>query len=105
MKEAPFARIFRAAGDRGWKKVRNKEITSEQGEAIVNNVPMVLDHIVPSSEVAKRAFDLAVQFNHPVYDCLYLALAEREDITLVTDDTKLVTVAKKARLARLVQAL
>jgi predicted nucleic acid-binding protein len=66
---------------------------------------MVLDHIVPSSEVAKRAFALAVQFNHPVYECLYLALAERESISLVTDDVKLVTVAKKARLARLVQAL
>ena len=88
-----------------WKKVKNQEITAEQGQAIVTNVPTVLDHIVPSSEVAKRAFDLAVQFNHPVYDCLYLALAERESITLITDDAKLVTVAKKAKLARLVQAL
>jgi predicted nucleic acid-binding protein len=88
-----------------WKKVKNQEITAEQGQAIVSNVPMILDHIVPSSEVAKRAFALAVQFNHPVYDCLYLALAERESISLVTDDAKLVTVAKKARLARLVQAL
>jgi predicted nucleic acid-binding protein len=88
-----------------WKKVKNQEITAEQGEAIVANVPMVLDHIVPSSEVASRAFALAVQFNHPVYDCLYLALAERESITLITDDAKLVNIAKKAKLARFVQAL
>jgi len=88
-----------------WKNVRNQEISAEQGHAIVNNVPMVLDHIVPSSKVAKRAFALAVQFNHPVSDCLYLALAERESITLITDDAKLVTVAKKAKLARFVQAL
>ena len=88
-----------------WKKVKNQEITAEHGRAIVTNVPTVLDHIVPSSEVAKRAFALAVQFNHPVYDCLYLALAERESITLITDDAKLVTIAKKAKLARLVQAL
>jgi predicted nucleic acid-binding protein len=88
-----------------WKKVKNQEITGEQGQAIVTNVPTVLDHIVPSSEVAKRAFDLAVQFNHPVYDCLYLALAERESITLITDDAKLVTVGKKAKLGRFVQAL
>ena len=88
-----------------WKKVKNREITVEQGEAIVANVPMVLDHLVPSSEVAKRAFDLAVQLNHPVYACLYLALAERESITLITDDAKLVTTAKKAKLAHVVQAL
>lgn len=88
-----------------WKKVKNHEISAEQGQAIVTNVPMILDHIVPSSELAQRAFDLAVQFNHPAYDCLYLALAERESIRLITDDAKLVAVAKKARLARLVQAL
>jgi predicted nucleic acid-binding protein len=88
-----------------WKKVKIQEITAEQGQAIVTSVPMVIDHIVPSSEVAERAFALAVQFNHPVYDCLYLALAERESVTLITDDAKLVTIAKKARLTRLVQAL
>ena len=88
-----------------WKKVQKHEITVEHGQAIVTNVSMILDRLVPSSKVAERAFALAVQFNHSVYDCLYLALAERESITLVTDDAKLVTVAKKAKLSRLVQAL
>lgn len=88
-----------------WKKVKLQDIATEQGQAIVNNIAMVLDNLVPSSEVAKRAFELAVQCNHPVYDCLYLALAERESCTLVTDDSKLVKVAKKAKLARLVQTL
>ena len=60
-----------------WKKVKLQDIATEQGQAIVNNIAMVLDNLVPSSEVAKRAFELAVQCNHPVYDCLYLALAER----------------------------
>lgn len=88
-----------------WKKVKNQEITPEQGQAIVTNVSLIFNHIVSSSELAQRAFALAVQFNHPVYDCLYLALAERESITLITDDAKLRTVAKKAKLAHFVQAL
>ena len=88
-----------------WKKVKIQDITAEQGQEIVNNIPMVLDYLVPSSEVAKRAFDLAVQFNHPVYDCLYLALADRESCKLITDDAQLVKVGKKAKLSRLVQAL
>ena len=71
----------------------------------MNNLPTVLDYFVPSSDLANRAFVLAVQYNHPVYDCLYLALAERESFTLVMDDAKLVTVAKRAKLAGLVQAL
>ena len=88
-----------------WKKFKNQEVTAEQGQAIVTNVPAVIDHIVPTAELAQRAFALAVQFNHPVYDCLYLALAERESITLITDDAKLVTVGKKAKLGRFMQAL
>ncbi len=40
-----------------------------------------------------------------LYDCLYLALPERDSFTLVTDDAKLVTLAKRAKLADLVQAL
>lgn len=88
-----------------WKKVKKQEITAEQGHAIVSNMPTVLDYIVPSSDLVNRAFVLAVQYNHPVYDCLYLALAERDSLTLVTDDAKLVTVAKRAKLAALVQSL
>jgi predicted nucleic acid-binding protein len=88
-----------------WKKVRNNEISVDHGQAIVNNLPMVLDRIVPSLELSERAFELAVELDHPVYDCLYLALAERDKIMLITDDAKLVTVAKKAKLIRLVQAL
>ncbi len=31
--------------------------------------------IVPSSVVMKSAFGMALDLDHPVYDCLYLALA------------------------------
>ncbi len=88
-----------------WKKVRQQEVTTEQGQAIVSNISAVLDRIVPSPDLANRAFALAVRYNHPVYDCLYLALAERESFMLVTDDAKLVTIAKRAKLGGLVQAL
>ena len=49
-----------------WKKVKKQEITAEQGQAMVNNMPTVLDYYVPSSDLASRAFVLAVQYNHPV---------------------------------------
>jgi predicted nucleic acid-binding protein len=37
-----------------------------------------------------RAFEVAKQFQQTVYDCLYVALAEREGYELVTADDKLV---------------
>jgi len=42
--------------------------------------------IVPSRAHAARAAELAEQVDHPVYDCLYLALAESEADVLMTAD-------------------
>ncbi len=35
-------------------------------------------HLVPSNELADRAFALARRLDHPVYDCTYLALVEKD---------------------------
>jgi predicted nucleic acid-binding protein len=88
-----------------WKKVNAVEISMDQGKAIVSNLPLFIDNFVPSSQLVNRAFDLAIEFNHPVYDCLYVALAERESVILITDDAKLLTLAKKAKLSRWVRSL
>jgi len=47
-----------------------------------------LDHIrmVPSRAHAARAAELAERLDHPVYDCVYLALAEAEGDVLLTAD-------------------
>jgi predicted nucleic acid-binding protein len=39
-----------------------------------------------------RAYELSSQMRIGVYDCLYVALAEREQCELVTADQRLVTV-------------
>ena len=88
-----------------WKKVKADEIPMDQGKAIVSNLPLFIDHFVLSSQLIDRAFHLAVEFSHPVYDCLYLALAEHESVILITDDAKLLTLAKKAKLSRLVRSM
>lgn len=36
----------------------------------------------------QRALDLALELRHPIYDCLYLALAQRLNRTLVTADRR-----------------
>ena len=88
-----------------WKKVKADEISIDQGKAIVSNLTQFIDYFVPSSQLVERVFDLAVKFSHSVYDCLYLALAERESVILMTDDAKLVTLAKYAKLSRWVHPL
>ena len=45
--------------------------------------------IVDSDDsLERRALELAIDLGHPVYDCIYLALAERMGRILVTADTR-----------------
>jgi predicted nucleic acid-binding protein len=50
--------------------------------------------VIPLEELANRAIEMAIRLRHPIYDCFYLALAEREDSTLVTADGRLIAAAK-----------
>jgi len=38
----------------------------------------------------RRALELAQSLQHPIYDCFYLALAERMDRTLITADRRFI---------------
>lgn len=40
----------------------------------------------------RRALDLALALEHPIYDCVYLALAERMDRRLITADRRFIKI-------------
>jgi len=46
--------------------------------------------LLPAVPLLPRALEIAKQFRQTVYDCLYIALAEREGCELVSADDKLV---------------
>ncbi|HLY02725.1 MAG TPA: type II toxin-antitoxin system VapC family toxin [Candidatus Cybelea sp.] len=66
-----------------WKLRRVGRIVPDRDEIL-----RLLDHvrIVCSRPHAARADELAEALEHPVYDCLYLALAEAEADVLITAD-------------------
>jgi predicted nucleic acid-binding protein len=78
-----------------WKKHRRREISSSEAARALR----ILDEsglvVFPVPPLLARALVLAERLDHPVYDCVYLALAEREQATLVTADERLL-----ARLGR-----
>jgi predicted nucleic acid-binding protein len=66
------------------------------GEAF-RTLQLAMSHyqrVIPLEELANRAIEMAIRLRHPIYDCFYLALAEREDSTLVTADGRLIAAAK-----------
>lgn len=89
-----------------WVKARRRELTSEEvleRLALLRRAPV---HLVPVEELADDATRLALELNHPVYDCLYLALALRQECNLITADDQFVrAVAGNEDLSVRVRAL
>lgn len=76
-------------------KVKRDEIESAQAaRALAAISGRGEPQLRPSVPLAGRAFELAQQLDHPVYDCVYLALAEVMDQPLQTADRRFVAVAK-----------
>ncbi len=74
-----------------WKLVRAGEISRDHGAQIAAGIASCFTHLVPSTELSRRAYELAVELEHPVYDCLYLALAEQHTDVVVTVDRRLLS--------------
>jgi predicted nucleic acid-binding protein len=53
--------------------------------------------IVLLEELTDAAIAFALRLKHPIYDCFYLALAERERCALITADARLIGAAKAIR--------
>ncbi len=79
-----------------WKKVRRREITREQATIGIETLPQLFESLLASAGLIRRALDLAIEIDHPIYDCLYLAGAESIDAALVTADERLLRKAQGA---------
>jgi predicted nucleic acid-binding protein len=81
-----------------WKKVRRGELSPEHGAAVARALLMSFDRLIATVELAPGAFSLGHRFDHPLYDCFYIALAEVELAILATDDARVLALAGKAGL-------
>jgi predicted nucleic acid-binding protein len=84
-------------GNAVWKAVRRGNIQRVEAIAGVEAALIWFESLVPIEELHSRALTLALELRHPIYDCFYLALAERERCTLITADTRLIAAAKRAK--------
>jgi predicted nucleic acid-binding protein len=71
-----------------WKKAQRQQLKPEQAAAGIEALPTYFEQLVPSAPLLPRALAIAIEVHHPVYDCLYLACAERLQVTLVTADVR-----------------
>ncbi len=85
------------AGNILWKKARLGEISPADAGAVLADLAGGVLTLRPSAPLASRALAIAHELDHPVHDCLYLALAEAEGGTVVTADRRFLRQAVKGR--------
>ena len=78
-----------------WRRTQRGEITPAEAKARLEelyNAPVASTAI---ADDLSAAADLANRLGHPVYDCLYLAAALRENTYVVTADARFHAVVEK----------
>lgn len=80
-----------------WKAVRRGDLDISDAKAALEAALLSYEALFPLEDMRARALEFAVQLDHPIYDCFYLALAEREQAALVTKDERLLRASKLLR--------
>ncbi len=73
-----------------WQQRRRGELTRPEADAILAQLPLLPLTRHAEADLLPIAFDRADQYQRTVDDCLYLALAVRENGQLVTADDRFV---------------
>lgn len=89
--------VIAETGNALWKKAARKLLQPHQAISAMAEITSFFDRLVPLGELAARAAELSIELQHPIYDCFYLALAERERAPIVSADEKLLGAAKRMK--------
>jgi predicted nucleic acid-binding protein len=87
------------------KKVRYAGLPVDQAASALEALSLVVPDRHDTADLLERAFALSVSIRHALYDCIYLALAEREGCILVTADEKFLAVVQQSELAKQIEGL
>ncbi|MDX2238488.1 MAG: type II toxin-antitoxin system VapC family toxin [Hyphomonadaceae bacterium] len=77
-------------GNALWKAVRRNRFNPQRVGALLDGARTMVGRRTHDAALVDHAVSMALSLNHPIYDCLYLALAERMQAELVTLDKRLV---------------
>ncbi len=93
-------------GNAVWKKLQRGEISRTDADAIIQAFVVSRQVALYSARpLLEPAFAAAADIQHPIYDALYLALAEILGCPLVTDDQRLIRAVAGTRFAPMVKSL
>ncbi|MGL4489246.1 MAG: type II toxin-antitoxin system VapC family toxin [Rhizobiaceae bacterium] len=84
-------------GNAIWKNVRLGNTTIAVWDGVSSSLTASVDMIETNTKMLDRAFEIAVESDHPLYDCVYLALAIEADAKVATVDKRFLTTFAKTK--------
>lgn len=84
-----------------WKKVQRAELSKEAARLAARLLQGADIELLPTRSLLEAATRIAIDLDHPAYDCLYLALAIGHGCQFVTADEHLVRKFRQGRRAAL----
>jgi predicted nucleic acid-binding protein len=69
-----------------WKKARKRELSIDEATFAARLLQAADIELLPTRSLLETATRIAIELDHPAYDCLYLALAVENGCRLVTAD-------------------
>ncbi|HLG87616.1 MAG TPA: type II toxin-antitoxin system VapC family toxin [Alphaproteobacteria bacterium] len=80
-----------------WKKVQRKELNPDEALLAARLLERADIEIYPTRHLLETAARIAIDLNHPAYDCIYLGLAMANGWQFVTADNRLLNKLRQAR--------
>lgn len=78
-----------------WKSVRFAGMSLDTALARYEEALSLVDEFVPDAQLMHQAMQMAARHEHPVYDMVFLALAQRYACRLLSTDRKLLALAAR----------
>jgi len=78
-----------------WAKARRGELTPEEARERIDLLAAAPVELISQVALLPSAVTLAFELDHPIYDCLYLALAVERGLTLITADLRFHAAARR----------
>ncbi len=89
-----------------WAGARRSDLTTAEVLSRLKALQSAPVEQIPLDDLIEDAMILALELNHPVYDCIYLALALQRNTVVVTADRRFVkAVRQRPERASLVRPL
>ena len=90
--------VIAELGNAIWKSATRGDMTAANAQHALRIAVTHYHRLLPIEDLMTAALGFATALRHPIYDCFYLALAEREAATLITADERLLAAAKKTKI-------